>query len=448
MFREALSKEFSEAGWIVDVAVDTDPGGYTIGAFRTPMQNEMWATAEFTRENFDNRDQYLEVSGGVGVSYQPAYRLWPLLVESERSELSENLGQFVDPPENVILQKLLSPEDALRIARAFVQIVLTGGLAWAHQFANIDSVLEEYRANPTRFSWEVEVIPVALAAAGRHIEARDSLEHYMRSNRIEVQTPEYKRFSFRLTRWLNSGGELPSPPRGIVGTRAPETGAVPSPEEIRRMLQGRREAVDRVRRQRYGKNRDELREMLNVELTRQGVNRSPLFIENTLDRMQASWFRRSVFFVRGVKTLAEAANGIRNVFRHGLPSQPEWLRPPQAAAHQIRANYQDWIRVELDSAAGDWLDRVMHSSAAAMLEMVAVEAWLSSDPERSQFNPRVVVHIGEPRVGAIEGEGAVPYEAEISAAARDQEYPVIPARLHRLREAPGYLLELAQPLIE
>lgn len=221
LLRDELTRRFTAAEWVVDLADDTDPGGVMIGAFRRQVSDDFWATAHYWLANWNGAEETLQVTGDVGVSYFPAYCLWPLLIEGERTELNLNLGELLDPPkewttdtsmEDLMIIELSAAEGVPEAATALIEPVLDLGLAWVQRHASVEVLLDAYGSGALRFDGEIEAVPTLLAASGSHDEARGVLAEYSASEREEVHTREFKRFAFQLNRWLDAGGVIPEAP--------------------------------------------------------------------------------------------------------------------------------------------------------------------------------------------------------------------------------------------
>ena len=116
--------------------------------------------------------------------------------------------------------------------------------------------------------------------------------------------------------------------------------------------------MDAVRRDSEGKDRAQLRAMLERELAQRGVSESPLWFERTLDHLRdtsakrkprqlAKWLVGAGKF--GVKALKWHREG------HPLPdlSTPAWLQPrgPRAAWPVSRQPQAKWTAVHLAETA-------------------------------------------------------------------------------------------------
>jgi hypothetical protein len=450
LLRDELIKQMVPAGWAVDVAQDTGSGGPLVAAFRRPISPDFAATAEFVTTSFGppGKAPCVEVVATVGVSFEPAYRLWPVVCDRDTSDLTTEVGALLNPPTDWGVS-LSRAADAPVAARDLVAPVLEHALPYANRFADVDALIAENRSDPDEFGWQAEVVPLLLAAAGRSDEARRSLAGYLASGREEVASNQYRRFAYQLNRWLDAGSALPAPPTGPVGSRPtyePTASPLPSFSEVRRTTHARRDAVEAVRHGSKGKDRDERREMLVAELAQRGLDVSPLAVETMLDRIDISGttFGRIRQTGRGLKMLAGAGSGIGKLLRHGPVAPPAWLQPPPRACYPARTGHRSWTAVELDKDAGAWLDRVFTASPNQLNSTVNVDAWVVWDPEPRIPRSRLAVHLGTERVGVLDPVTSERFEPVMKAAAARQELPCLRARLTSLGDR-SYLLEVPAP---
>jgi len=228
----------------------------TVSTFRRPITGDIWSTVTFMAWQ-DAKAGSLRVMGTVGVSYFPAYCLWPRLIDRERAEVTIGLAELAGSPRVLGAVGLVGAEDVPRAAEQLVATVLEHGMDWARQYASVDALIE-YWAGASDFEGEIQAAPVLLAASGRVVEARSRLSTYLASGREEIATPEYRRFCYKFNRWLDAGAVIPEPPNGPVGPRMPRSET--TREELTQKNRVRREAKDAVRRMSSGKNRDQLKQ--------------------------------------------------------------------------------------------------------------------------------------------------------------------------------------------
>ena len=457
LLRDELTRRLIAAEWVVDLAEDTEPGAAMIGAFRRQVSDDFWATAQFWLQNWNGAEEALHVSGDVGVSYFPAYCLWPVLVEGERTELNVDLGELLDPPDessdamiDPMIIELAYDERVPEAATALIEPVLDLGLAWVQRHASVETLLDAYRSGALRFDGEIEAIATLLAASGRHDEARNALAEYSASEREEAHTREFRRFVFQLNRWLDAGGVIPEAPTEPVRIFDFDYDQ-PSREDYARKRQTRKEAFEAVRGSRTGKTRDQLREMLHAELAHRGVSESPIAIELGLDAMlaQDSPFGKARFTVSSLKKLADIGVGIYKAFHENdnvTPRTPEWMEPPPRASYAVRTDfYRDSIGVGLGPRAEAVLDRVFDVAHSLWKDLALVNVWLSWDPEPPMDNSRIAVSIGNEKIGWVEVGKTDSYRASMDAAAERGELPFLQARLQHRDQAPRYVVEIPAP---
>jgi hypothetical protein len=446
--RQELSRRLTEAGWDADVAYDTGPGAVILGAFRRPTADDFWIAVQFMSMNPWGPGDTRAFMGMVGVSYFPAYCLWPTLIDRERAELTVAVGELVGDPEyGVVNVKLAGPDDVPKAAEALVSPLLTQGIEWAQQYTSIDAIVDWHRADPERFDSEIQVIPVLLATSGRPTEARSALSSYLASGREEVTDPDFARFSRAFSGWLDAGAVAPEPPTGPVGPRfrRPET---PTREDQARKMRIRREAENAVRHQGAGKTRDQLREMLTAELGRREAKEAPFAMEMMLDKIQApeTPLGRARFTLSGLKAAAGLFSGVVKMLRNpDSMEQPEWLEPPPRATYEIYADHRNAVGIELDPVAEAWLDRVLDEASAITRDMATVKAWLAWDPEPQTPSSRLAAHIGAERVGVVPDADVRLFQAAMDSASRSNGVPFTPAALHRRKNSPRYMLEVFAP---
>jgi hypothetical protein len=445
--RPELARRLTETGWVVDVAYDAGPGGFFVGAFRRQITDDFWVTIQFMPMSWGPREDPLWIVTTVGVSYFPAYCIWPILVDRERSEVTADLGELVGDSEEPWIIKVARLENVPRVADQLVAPVVEHAMTWAQQYASVDALIEHCRADPDRPAVETRIIPVLLAASGDLDGARSELAAYLDSDQEEVATPEYRRFCYKFNRWLDAGAVIPEPPSGPVGARVRRDPGS-TREERARDSRIRRQTVGAVRRQSSGKSRGQLKEMLRTELDRRGVKESPVAIEMALDSIEASSsaFGRAKLTMNGLKLATDFATGLYRIFRDPESHQsPDWLQLPARASYDVRGDHRNAIGVDLDPGAQSWLDQVLNEGSTIMGIMATMRAWLAWDPEPQTADSRLAVHIGAKRVGVLSGEDAALFQGEMDVASHSDELPFTFAGLFRWNSPPKYVLEIWAP---
>lgn len=220
LLRDELAHRFTAQGWAIDVAEHTEPGQILVAAFRRAIATDFSITAHFRSNEWGSpRETELAIKGAVGVSFEPAYRLWPVVWTEEIWELGVPLSRFRSRSGSWDVW-LPGPSDVGSVAEALVTPIFEQGIEWASQYTSVEALLEANRGeNRRHFLVESKVVPVILAGAGRLEEARDSLDAYLASGREEVRTAEYQDFVNRLNSWIDAGGVLPDAPTKPVKER-------------------------------------------------------------------------------------------------------------------------------------------------------------------------------------------------------------------------------------
>jgi hypothetical protein len=273
-----------------------------------------------------------------------------------------------------------------------------------------------------------------------------------------VGTPEERRrarrFVYQLTRWIDSGGDaalLPSEPPPSRHERRERI----SVTELWHEGRARKEAVEALARSADGRDRSELRAMLESELAARGAAMDPLAVERAIDRLSTPRAERARQGAQALKTLGKIGLTVANAIRtHELPelpdmSPPDWLEPPARAVYavpQSREEGRRWTAVSLDDGCAEWLERA-HAAVPRLLDVVdsaTVDAWLDREPSQDGAGP-LQVHLGERRVGVLDAQAASAYGDVMDAAAQREELPCVEARLTPVPAPAGYLLEVALP---
>jgi hypothetical protein len=461
---EALTTRMTVAGWSVDLARRVHPVGHDLPSFRHPVEGGFTATVEFMLiGSWEVGDPPVKVAAEVGVDYEPAYYLAPLVLGRESySECETDLGDLLEPPEELVgsMSRVSDADDA---ARRLVVPVVAHALDYARTHASIDDMVDAARAEPDMFHLEIEQVPLLLAVAGRHDEARDALTRYRATDEPEVAQPEYRRFARQLTLWMDAGAVLPDPPTSPVRPIPdwPETRR-PSLGDTRQKSRARREAFDSVRRRAAGKTPDELRVMLREEYERRDLPVSQLGIEvavDVIERRQTPLGTAAVT-IQGVGMVANQgwrlAKVIANLVRGGdlpdRPQRPAWLEPPDEAAYPVNTNRErdDWMTVELDTDAAGFLKRA-HAAVRPLLgdpailrpiDTVLLPVWLSWDTTPPTASSRLTVYLGEHGVGALTPADAQRCAAVMDTAAQHHELPRMKATLTTFDRPPHYVLEI------
>ncbi|HTB70374.1 MAG TPA: hypothetical protein VK707_05290 [Solirubrobacteraceae bacterium] len=448
--RDELAASLAPAGWS-PVAGEGDDS-MVLARFVRPLAGEFAATAQYTRGlSTPDRPPVRITQPMFGVAYEPLRRLWPLLEDHVQiAALTESVD---DMPERarVCGMEVHTQADVAPVASQLAGLALERAVAFAERYTGVDALLEAHRDDES--DAVNMVVPALLAAAGRFEEARSALARYRREVDLPEESRRARRFVYQLTRWIDSGGDtglLPSEPPPRRYERS-ERGSV---KEILHEAGARREAVDAVREKGSGRERAELRAMLESELAGRGAGMDPLAVEQAIDQLSTSHRERARQGAEALKTLGKIGLGVANVIRtRELPelpdmSVPDWLEPPARAVYavpQSREPSRQWTAVQLDEGSAERLRRV-HTAVPRLIKIVesaTFDAWLDWAPLQSEGGV-LQVHLGEQRVGLLDEDAIATYSQVMEAAAQREELPCVAARLTPIATA-GYLLEVALP---
>jgi hypothetical protein len=467
----ALTARMIAAGWSVDPVRGVLRVGSDLSTFRHPVDGEFTAEVEFMLVGgWVKGDPPVTVAARVAVDYEPAYRLAPVVLGTESSSECElDVGELLDPPGRLVVT-MSKASQADDVAEQLVGPVLAHALDYVRAHANLEELLDAARSDPEMFDYEIEQVPLLLAAAGRHDEARAALARYQATGESAVIDVEYRRFVRQLTLWMDAGGVLPDPPTGPIRPSVDwSERESPSFSDVRRKARARREAFDVVRHQAAGRTNDEIRVMLQAEYDRRGVPYTPLSIEvgvEAIARRQTP-LGSVTAAVQGVAALANlswrAARGIGTVVTvlrgRDLPDRPgpvEWLQPPEEAAYPVRRGGRDrdnWMAVELDDDATEFIQRA-HTAARPVIggpaalrpiDTVILDGWLSWDSAPPTATSRLIVHLGDQRVGTLTPDDTRRFGPIMETAHQRHELPRMKARLTSFNREPRNLLEIQAP---
>ena len=329
--------------------------------------------------------------------------------------------------------------DVPSVAEQLAELVKERAQSFGDKVATVDVLLSRI-GDPVTEYFDVRRAAV-LAAAGRFEEASRALDR-LKPDPYADNRPAKDRTARQLRRWIDSRGDpalIPSEPppdphepvdRGSIG-------------DIWRQSRAREQAVKRVRANSSGKDRAELRTMLEQEFAQRGLHESRIRIEATLDHLNDS----SAEQLRNtVDALGRIGRGIlKMVQERKLPDlgPPDWLEPPDRAAYELPRTDR-WIDVSLTADADAWLDAVQ-AQIPSVFGVSTVRAWLSWEPEPRQDDSLLVVHLGDRRVGTIDQADVAAFIPAVDAALFRDELPVVPASLARRTVDPRYLIEVAAP---
>jgi hypothetical protein len=464
--RAGLLERLAPAGWR-QVADDGD----WLVALVCPVADEFVATIEvWQASSYPDRPPVVVTYMHAGVGYEPLRRLAPLLgmfgldvksaliwpqavaededddgdfdEEEYNEEEGFDEGEDDEDEERWEGRELRTLADADLLASELAAVALERAASYARRYADLDLLLTKV---PGPRSGTVHRAAL-LAAAGRFAEAKASLAQLPPLAPGLDWMRDKQRAARQLQRWIDSGGDpalIPDEPPPPRVERSPP----PSMSEQWREVRATSAAVDVVRREGVGKDRQQLRAMLERELASRGVSQSPLWFEQALDHLHDTPAEKRELLVKGLisagKLGIKALKGIRE--GRSLPdlSAPDWLKPPARAAWSVpRQHPGRWAEVKIAEGGEEWLDRVHHTIPRLFGSTASLEAWLDWDTDETGY---LAVHIGEPRVGRLDESATTAYRAVMDAARERDELPYTQARLTPRPRPAGYLLEVQLP---
>ncbi len=379
-----------------------------------------------------------------GLSFEPLRRLSALLGEQfatvQVDDASLSLGD-----DGEMRMAVRSREEAAVVAAEIAAIIRNYDFTGIERGADLGVLLESSAA--IREPHFALMVPAILAAAGRFEEAGAALDDAaVEPERTDVVdrmlSTEHARTRYQLRRWIGSRGD-----ESLLAIEAPPERVTSSVREALSRSRALRDAVQTVRRaSQTTMTRAQNRVLLEDELERRGLDKEPLWVEVTLDKLHASRSDQLGSVRRLASEGRRAAAGIAKAIRdREVPdlSSPAWLDPPEPAYYKIPFDIpKRWVRVFLEPDSRSWLEGVYEAITTA-LDSGTLDAWIDRDELRPH---QIVVHLGSKRTGVVTGEHAERYKALLSAAAQRGELPVVAARITRRADEPeAHLLELAIP---
>ena len=342
-------------------------GFSTVAIF--PSKSKEWRPLEDGRVESSG----LAVVGRIGVGYEPAEKLIsactgsrvsgivlnaPTIsatarVAADLEEVEERLARFVDDHAVAVAQRYTDVNSLIDALRAHTAIPFTGEAGSWYISLGIDP---DSDLGPVE-STEAELVPALLAIDGRDGEAREALADYIARGVEGIESRAYRRFARQLNRWLDAGGQLPSPttppqwPPPSSFQWKPQT--TPSFAEFffdgdrktkaRAKQQARKQALEAVRAAGDDQSRDELRARLEQELSERDLSTEPLLLERQVEMILADRepFGKVRFALRTLKALkdSQAPRGSplkQATERSNEPDDaPDWLQPPDRAAYPV-----------------------------------------------------------------------------------------------------------------
>jgi hypothetical protein len=378
-----------------------------------------------------------------GLSFEPLRCLSPLLGDQFAMVQVDDAAESLGDDDGEMRLAVGSREEAAAVAAEIAAIIRDYDFTEIERAADLGALLESSTA--IREPHFALMVPAILAAAGRFEEARAALDDVAvepeRTDLVDrMLATEHARTRYQLRRWIDSRGD-----ESLLAIEAPPARVTSSVRETMSRSRALRDAVQAVRRaSSTTMARAQNRMLLEDELERRGLDKEPLWIEVTLDKLHATPSDQLGSLRRLAGEGRRAATGIAKAIRdREIPdlSPPPWLDPPEPAYYKIPLDIpKRWVRVILDPDSGGWLEGVYEAITTA-LDSGTLDAWIDKDDAS-----HVVVHLGSQRAGVVTYEHAERYTALLNAAAHRGELPIVAARLTRRADQPEeHLLELAVP---
>jgi hypothetical protein len=146
-----------------------------------------------------------------------------------------------------------------------------------------------------------------------------------------------------------------------------------------------------------------------------------------------------------VISVLRAVPGVVKGFVRDPEPDPEWLQPPERASYPLPSDGHRWAAVLLDSAARDWLARIVLEAPRRALRSALVDTWLSEEHREHDGGTLVVVHIGDRAVGTLSAADAREFAAYLAAAETFDEYVRVFGRVSPAAGEAGTALEISKP---
>lgn len=201
----ALERRFFGAGWVRDETIDRSIAE-NVAAFRRPIGDRLVLTALFDRGT--DKPLPFKIGVSIGIAHTALDRLWPVFTG--------------EPPEDVIFHGLTGFQEGITVrgeqdvetaAETLTDTLLSKVESYVRKYGSVDAILAANRGPDIDLDTEMYVVPGLLAVAGRFEDARAALVAYQPSrvrallDRVLDPEHDYRRFTERLTWWLDSGGD-------------------------------------------------------------------------------------------------------------------------------------------------------------------------------------------------------------------------------------------------
>jgi hypothetical protein len=420
---QGVADRLSAAGWNRRLE-----GERPIAILTRPTPDGVMTVAKIDRRRFRWPEPWpVEVEVSLGIGYEPALNLMPLLTLLPQAML------ITDPHR---LTVSLSEPDTVEVAtQQIVDFVTENAATVSREFpdaAAIDQQLQQRIADVDR-----QRRLLVLATMGRLEDTRALLATYPGEN----PGRDDRRFVRQLQRWLDAGAPVPPPAEDTLASLPRRVRAQPSSRVDSRG--GTKAALDAIRAQSKGKTLEQLHDVVAVEYASRGITLTPAaadFQAHLLHREQQQRFGRARTALTSLRMLtAVGADAIR-MFKH-QPDDPEWLRPPDRASYPVITDRSRSIAVHLDAAAEPWLTRIRKEATRRFGPAIMVEVWLT----REGPTAAPVAHIGGQRVGTVRSDDVRQFDETFRAAGIFDEDPVLTGQLTQPGDTWPPILEIPLP---
>jgi hypothetical protein len=453
---ENVAGRLSAAGWSRRV-LDDDRTDATLSR---ETQNGVIAVVEIHRTSFQWPDDWpVEIEASLGVGYEPALNLMPLLTLDPRAAL---IHEPEGGHENSFTVELKGPASVAQTAERIVKFVEERAPTVAQNFPNasaIDEQLqreveaaqtwsdeegEENDASSGASDFDTQLRLVVLAATGRHDETRSLLATYPSEQTDERIDRDNRRFVRQLGRWLDAGGPV-APPVEETLAQLPRRARPPrsSWSDARAKSSAKKEALDAARAESKGKSLDQLKELIAAEYTTRRIEIAPSVIDFNAEMLQTEQqpFGRARNALKALRMLKAGGGDMIRLIKNASDEDPDWLQPPDRAAYPMIADRNRYTPIKLDAEARDWLERVRTEAPRRMGPWVLVDVWLS----KNEIAGLIRAHIGERLVGTITPGDADEFNDVMRAAVLFDEDPFVRGRLTTTDMTAAVVLEIPLP---
>lgn len=456
----ALTQALSATGW--EPAASQRP---RVAAFSWTTPTQVIVTAELVDPPHFPGTKTRGLRLAVGVSYQPATNLLPLLF------LTPPLALLANPlgPDASRLQvgSFDTATDIAAVVSAVVAFLDTAARDITERFATYEAIelvmRGEIAALPTneqdedlvqgssrdprplrRRDYLVQQLAVLLAVTHRPDEALDLVGGFPAHHGQRGPSDSDRRFLRQLHRWIEAGSPTP-PPAAVTVARLPTRTwpAPPAPTfaDARTQAQLQKDALAVVRHAVPTASRDELRALLVEQLRQRGLDATPSGVEIQLDLLDQEPIGR----VQGAWKLLGAVASVASAIRTAVAPRttPEQLRRPTEATYPLGDLHGSWVQVDLLDDAENVLGQALTDAPQHLGGLTTIDAWFPQPTSGDPTPGRLTVHVGQTPVGTITIRDADAYTRVAHATELYDESPYTRARLGRY--AGKLLLEVTVP---